>query len=66
MWMLIVLGCTSSDAMSCQVYTRIDLLTYASETKCYEEAMDNYYGIMMAGKFKYARPFCVRAAGDAI
>lgn len=66
MWMLIFLGCSTADAVSCQVYTRNDLVTYSSETECYEEAMGVYFGIAMDGKFKYALPACVRVAGDEI
>ena len=66
MWMLIFLGCSTADAVSCQVYTKNDLLTYRSEMECHEEAMGVYFGMAMNGKFKYALPACVRVAGDEI
>ena len=64
MWMLVFLGCSTADAVSCQVYTRTDLVTYQSEMKCYEEAMINYYGLILSKKLQYANPVCIQAAGE--
>ena len=64
MWMLVFLGCSTADAVSCQVYTRHDLVTYQSEMECYDEAMSNYFAFLLAKKLQIANPVCIQAAGD--